>query len=67
MAGNKAFRHVETLFVQVNQVRADQNKSLFVLFLRFVLVSTNLSTLYEYSLYMLKCLIAAYILPLFIV
>ena len=29
--GNKVFRHVETLFVQGNQVRTDQNKSLFLL------------------------------------
>ena len=37
---NKAFRHVETLFVQGNQVRTDQNKPPF-------LVSTNLITLAE--------------------
>ena len=28
---NKTFRHEETLFVQGNQVRADQNKPLFCL------------------------------------
>jgi len=28
---NKAFRYVETLFVQGNQVRTDQNKSSFLL------------------------------------
>ena len=28
---NKAFRHVETLFVQGNQVRTDQNKPFFLL------------------------------------
>ena len=34
---HKAFRHVETLFVQGNQVRTDQNKPLFVcLFVLFV-------------------------------
>ena len=27
---NKAFRHVETLFVQGNQVRTDQNKPPFL-------------------------------------
>ena len=28
---NKAFRHVETLFIQGNQVRTDQNKPSFLL------------------------------------
>ena len=37
---NKAFRHVETYSVQGNQVRTDQKR-------RFVLISTNLITLYE--------------------
>ena len=36
--GNKAFQRVETLFVQSNQVRTDQNKPLFVcLFVVFCL------------------------------
>ena len=36
----KAFRHVETLFVRGNQVRADQNKPFFVCL--FVLFSLSL-------------------------
>ena len=31
MSINKAFRHVETVFVQGNQVRTDQNKLPFLL------------------------------------
>ena len=37
---NKAFRHVETLFVQGNQVRTDHNKPLFVCL--FVLFCSSL-------------------------
>ena len=45
---NKAFRRVETLFVQGNQVRTDLNKPPFLLpKRRFVLISTNLITLDE--------------------
>ena len=55
----KAFRYVETLFVQGNQVRIDQNKPLFYYQKRrFVLISTNLITLDELSFYMSKCLIS---------
>ena len=58
----KAFRHVETFFVQGNQVRTDQNKPHFLvikkwltivnLFFyyqtrRFILISTNLIALNE--------------------
>ena len=45
--GNRAFRHVETLFVQGNQVRTDQNRHPFYQQKRFVLISTNLITLDE--------------------
>ena len=33
---NKAFRHVETLFVQGNQVRTDQNKPTFLLIKKMI-------------------------------
>ena len=31
VTSNKAFRHVETLFVQGNQVRTDQNKPFLII------------------------------------
>ena len=45
---NKVFRHVETLFIQGNQIRTDENKPPFLVIKRwFVLISTNLITLDE--------------------
>ena len=35
-SNNKAFRHVETIFVQGNQVRTDQNKPTFLLTKRWL-------------------------------
>ena len=47
ITSKNAFRHVETLFVQGNQVRNDQNKPSFMLIKKKRTISTNLITLDE--------------------
>ena len=56
---NKVFRHVETLFVQGNQVCTESKQTSFLITKKGGLFwfSTNLITLDEWSFYMSKCII----------